>query len=140
SGNGGLGMYTIGPLIKLHGQSLLVGNIGDIFNARSTAGIINRGTIEAFPGDDLRIYALFTNFGSIHISSNCTVQVGYDFNQASSGKLEIDLAGTTAGVNYGQFKIGVHPDRNFGPGNASLDGVLNLNLVAPFEPLAADQF
>jgi hypothetical protein len=45
--------------------------------------------------------------------------------------LEFDLAGTVPGVTHGQLKIG---------GQATLDGLVQANLIAPFSPLVGDSF
>ncbi len=53
------------------------------------------------------------------------------YTQTTSGSLNIDLGGTTAGDTYDQLIV----DRD-----ATLDGVLNVNLVDGFEPSLGDSF
>jgi len=125
---------TIGSGITVHGGSLTIGIIRGVNAPDIPAALVeNFGTILVNePGDQLRLGTFaFTNSGTIHLGTNNVVQVPLgDFVQSASGKLQFDLGGKTAGMSHGQFQM---PSSR-----ATLDGVLKVNVLAPFQPAVGD--
>jgi T5SS/PEP-CTERM-associated repeat protein len=95
------------------GGSLSVGGGGTLEGNGSTLGFINDGIVA--PGDSL---------GALHITSG-----GY--TQHSTGKLQIELGGTTPDSEYDQLLV---------TGNIALDGTLQVSLVNSFSPAVGDAF
>ncbi len=62
-----------------------------------------------------------------------TLNESGNYTQTAAGALNVELGGTTAGVNYDQFRVG-------GTGAAVLAGTLNVSLVNGFVPAAGNTF
>jgi len=67
----------------------------------------------------------------LHIASNVVVNTYNNFAQTAAGRLEFDVAGTTAGSNHGQLKI---------RGKADLNGTLHVQPASSFQPKSGDAF
>jgi hypothetical protein len=115
------GIIGIGPGITIHGQTLTI----------NVPLVNNQGTITTTPGDQLVFNSsTVTNSGVLHISSSTVITGVSPFVQTARGRLEFDLAGTTAGTGYGQLN----------PSAVQLDGVLSVKLIAPFQPAVGNSF
>jgi hypothetical protein len=57
--------------------------------------------------------------------------ISAQYTQSSTGKLEIELGGTTAGTQYDQLHVS---------GAVALDGKLQVDLISGFAPVAGDSF
>ncbi|MEO8429734.1 MAG: hypothetical protein ABI651_21815, partial [Verrucomicrobiota bacterium] len=125
---------TIGSGITIHGSNLLIGSDAQVNPEIHPPFLENSGTILANqPGDQLRFTTFaFTNSGTIHLGTNNLVTIFGDFTQSAAARLEFDVAGTIPRTNHGQIQL---PSNN-----ATFNGVLNVNVVAPFQPSAGDFF
>ncbi len=141
---------TLGENLTVRGGGAM---IGGVFFVGGDSFLINRGTILAdTPGQVLRIDAggsgTFTNEGVLTGNSTIAgdiinagnVQPGLeigvltidgDYTQTSTGALQIEIAGPTAGTQHDQLVI---------TGTASLAGTIEAGTLSGFDPTIGDQF
>lgn len=120
-------LISLGNVTINDGQ-LIVEMDGGSFNAN--------GTLSIPLGSDLTgtgsIEGNLDNAGTVSPgNSPGIISINGDFTQQSTGILEIELAGTTAGTEFDQLQIS---------GTASLDGSLNVQLIDEFSPQAGQSF
>jgi hypothetical protein len=95
---------------------------GDTLNLESGDSLIGSGTLSAN----------LVNAGTVSPgASPGIITVDGDYTQAVDGVLEIELGGTTLGIEYDQLVV---------TGAATLQGILNVNLLPDFTPQAGDTF
>lgn len=96
--------------------------IASAFNISSGETFSGTGTIESN----------VTNAGTVSPGNSAgSITVQGDYTQESTGVLEIQLGGTTAGTQYDQLTV---------TGMASMAGTLNVSLINDFEPQVDDSF
>ena len=106
--------------------------------------VINLGDGTLDPGDTLNLAIGDSLIGSGTLAANLvnagtvspgespgSVTVQGDYTQESTGVLEIQLGGTTAGTQYDQLTV---------TGTASMAGTLNVSLIDGFIPQVGDSF
>ena len=71
------------------------------------------------------------NDGTIEIGSASTLSLGGTFDQGSTGRLELSLAGTSPGTTHARFLVA---------GVANLDGTIATTAAGGFEPSDGDEF
>jgi hypothetical protein len=107
------------------GKSLTALTVGPFINA-SNGSIDGSGTL------DLSSAASFNNSGSLNPGGNLgKLTVLGALPLSSSGSINIELGGTSAGVDYDQVSVS---------GNATLSGTLNVSLFNAFVPSIGDVF
>lgn len=95
---------------------------GTTLNLASGDSLVGSGTLAA----DL------VNAGTVSPGNSAgSVTIQGDYTQESSGVLEIQLGGTTAGTQYDQLTV---------TGTATLAGTLNVSLIDGFIPQVGDSF
>jgi len=95
---------------------------GDTLNLASGDSLIGSGTLAAN----------LVNGGTVSPGNSAgSITVQGDYTQESTGVLEIQLGGTTAGTQYDQLTV---------TGTATMAGTLNVSLIDGFEPQVGDSF
>ncbi len=119
-------VVVLGPGIDVHGNSGRLGETG--------ATMTVQGTVQTDPGTFVNLAGDFVNDGTLVVGGTggtfATTAQG-TFTQTTRGRLEVDLAGTTAGAGYGRLA-------STGAGNVA--GHLGVTVVAPFVPTIGDLF
>ncbi len=125
------GFLTLGPNITIHGKSLTIGNISGV-DSGQLPFVANQGTILTQPGDLLSFgtYSL-TNSGVIRIAGTNQVNVRFNFDQTTTGRLEFEASNPASGPANGQLNVA---------GTVTLDGALKLSLAATYSPSPGDAF
>jgi T5SS/PEP-CTERM-associated repeat protein len=134
----GIGMVTV------TGAGSTWTNTGDVFVGGPGSGtltISNGGTVSVsilhvqptgIVKGDGNISGTVSNSGSVAPgNSPGTLQINGAYSQTSTGKLQIELAGTTPGTSYDQLLVS---------GAASLAGTLEVSLVGGFKPATGNAF
>ena len=119
-------------LQSLVNQGLMQADISGATLAINTEGFSNSGTVTAVNGGRLSAATTVVNDGVIDLQgAGAALAINGNYSQASSGSLEMGVAGLTAGSQYSQLTIS---------GQATLSGTLNLSLLNGFEPDLGDNF
>jgi hypothetical protein len=125
------------------GSSFTVGGTG-VYTQTAGKTTVD-GTLNASGGAAFDAGSIFGNGGDLdgNVTSSATFNIGDTamragaetvtgtYTQTSSGALDIDIGGVTAGTQYDQLTIS---------GAASLNGTLNLDLINGFIPTTSDTF
>ncbi len=97
-------------------------NPGDTLNLASDDSLIGSGTLAAN----------LVNAGTVSPGNSAGgITVQGDYTQESTGVLEIQLGGTTAGTGYDQLTV---------TGTSTMAGTLNVSLINGFVPQVGDSF
>ncbi len=97
---------------------------------RSDRGLTNRPFGKFFGSG--RISGGTTNYGMLYPGKSPGIlTVGDGLTQGDSGRVQIEIAGRRAGIEFDQVKI---------EGNAALGGMLEIKLLNGFNPVAGDRF
>lgn len=139
---------TIGPGISISGAGLIttsngrpgtlfqsgtiVSNVpGQTFTVGSSAvSVVNSGVLAAEAGATLGLVNLQPNTGTLRAAAGGTIKVTGDLEMNGSGRVELDISGTTAD------KIG----KIEATGVAKLAGQLQVNLTGGFAPALGNTF
>lgn len=117
--------FTNSGLISISGTRSLSGSGGAPFVNDTTGVIQGTGTFDVTG-------MAFSNSGTVNPgASPGQLTVTGAFPQSSSGNLNIELGGLTAGTTYDRLAVS---------GAATLDGAVNLSLVNGFTPSPGDSF
>jgi len=127
------------------GSTLTVGGTGVFTQTGTAAKTTVDGTLTASGGINISGGSVFGNNGTLagNVTSGGTLNIGDalkkagkesdtgSYTQSSTGVLNIDVGGLTAGTQFDQFNV---------TGAATLGGTLNLDLINAFTPTIGEMF
>jgi hypothetical protein len=133
-GVGGGRYGQVNGIAVLSGNTqVLAINSGLLLNSNFTVSpttFVNQGTLSATNGDTLNVANLQPNQGTIDAGAGSRVSISGNLVQASSGAIDVEIAGTAAS-QVGMVTVS---------GTATLAGTLTATFVGGFVPVSGNTF